>query len=199
MTIVYLMRHSEPFKPTYIEKESLQVQNEKWILSKQGEELAKKVSEKESWDFDIVYSSHYVRAISTAKYFSNKEIFIEKAFGERKFGIKEWQQLPSNFEKKQWENRKYKMLDGECLQEVQEREIKALTKILHENKNKKVLIVGHATALMALLSTWCEVDEKGNIYFKGKKVKQGLWDYCEMIKLIFNENNELIEISQMKS
>ena len=48
--------------------ESLQLQNEKMPLSIEGEELASNISkESELQNIDVVISSNYVRAMSTAK------------------------------------------------------------------------------------------------------------------------------------
>ena len=63
MTTVYLMRHSIPMKYKYLKNsDSLQLQNEKKILTIKGEELVKEVSlNKEFNGIDKVYSSNYVR------------------------------------------------------------------------------------------------------------------------------------------
>ena len=80
MTTIYFMRHSKAIKPNNINNnDSLQLQNEKWILSKEGEEIAKEKSELEELNyFDIVFSSNYARAIGTAKYFANTINIDEK-------------------------------------------------------------------------------------------------------------------------
>ena len=63
------MRHSEVLKYENINnKDSLQLQNEKWPLTINGELLAlEKSKNPELQNFDVVISSNYVRAISTAK------------------------------------------------------------------------------------------------------------------------------------
>lgn len=76
MTTVYLVRHSEPFKVhSGIEKvdDSLLFSNIKSPLSVNGEKLAEKVSMNlEFNNLDVVWSSDYVRAVSTAKYFAER-------------------------------------------------------------------------------------------------------------------------------
>ena len=76
MIEVYLLRHSETLKVNNIKNnDSLQLKNEKMILSINGEKLAYKKSQmKEMQDFDAVFSSNYVRTIATAKYFTNEHI-----------------------------------------------------------------------------------------------------------------------------
>lgn len=113
MTTIHLMRHSEALKPKNVNNnDSLQLQNEKWTLTENGENIAKKKSElSELKDFDLVYSSNYVIAISTAKYFSGEEIEIDESFDERKFGISSWDDLSFDFEKK-FEDFDYKLENG---------------------------------------------------------------------------------------
>ncbi len=205
MTIVYLMRHSEPMKHTYLKNsDSLQLQNEKKILSINGEEIAKKVSESNEFiNIDKVYSSNYIRTISTAKYVAEKnnlDILIDEDFGERKFGITSWDELPENFERKQFLDEDYKIGNGECQKEVRERMILALNKVLDDNKNKRVLIVTHGTAISYLLKTWCDVkivDDKLNYSYNGKYFFDGHFNYCETFKLVF-DNHELISIDNIK-
>lgn len=200
MTMVYFMRHSEVLKPINIKNnDSLQIQNEKWGLTINGENIAKKKSNLEELKkFDCVYSSNYVRAVLTAKYFTNGEIKIDESFGERKFGIDDWKELPDDFEKKQFENFNYKIGNGESINEVIEREEKALINILNNYKNKKILIVGHSTALASLFSKWCVIKFNGPYTFKNVQFFDGKWDYCEVFKLIFDDYNNLISIDNIK-
>ncbi len=148
------MRHSEALKFQNVNNsDSLQLQNEKWPLTITGEQIAKEKSEiSELKNFDSVYASNHVRAISTAKYFINNEVKIEESFGERKFEINDWNELSSNFGKKQFEDFDYKLTNGESINEVILREEKALLDILKKHQGEKILIVGHSTALASLLS-----------------------------------------------
>ncbi len=200
MTEIYLLRHSEPNKnQLFSSNKSLQEKNENWKLTKKGKQIVKEKSKiDELKNFDIVYSSNYRRAILTAKYFTKNKIIIDKNFGERKFGINDWSELPENFEEKQFQNFDYKTEKGESLNEVIKRELLSLNKILEEHKNKKILIVGHSTAFASLLSTWCKVNYQGPYYFKNEIIFEGKWNYCETFKLIFNEKNKLIEIKNIK-
>ena len=85
-----MIRHSEQLKikNKIIENEESQISNEKIILSVEGERKAKEISKlKELSNIDILWSSNYVRAISTAKYIANQnhiEINIDENFNERK-------------------------------------------------------------------------------------------------------------------
>ena len=65
MTTVYLIRHSKPLDLyNNTTKDILQIQNEKKILSIEGEEFAKERLSKLN-NIDIVYASNFVRAIQT--------------------------------------------------------------------------------------------------------------------------------------
>lgn len=90
LTKIYLIRHSEQLKINgkNIKSEDSQISNEKIILSINGERKAKEISELEELNnIDVLWSSNYVRAISTAKYIAlknNIEINIDENFNERK-------------------------------------------------------------------------------------------------------------------
>lgn len=99
-TTIYLLRHSEQFNMygSVNTFDNCQVQNEKIILSMQGEEKAKNLSElAELQNIDVLFSSNYVRAISTAKYIGDKNhiaINIDDRIGERRLGdLKELENL----------------------------------------------------------------------------------------------------------
>lgn len=205
MTTIYLMRHSEPFKNHKgIEdiRENLLFSNIKSPLSIQGEKLAEKISNNSEFDnLDDVWSSDYVRAMSTAKYFAaknNLKVNISDKFGERKHGVNSWDELPENFELHQFQDDKYKIGDGESQQETKERMKNALDKILNTNKNKITLIVGHATSIAFLLTYWCEINYTGPYKFNNKDFYNGEWDYCETFKFIFDDKNNLISIENLK-
>ncbi len=200
MTIIYFMRHSEALKFNNINNDDdLQIQNEKWPLTINGETIAKEKSKKDDFShFDVVYSSNYVRAISTAKYFTKDRVNIDESFGERKFGINNWEELPKDFGEKQFKNFDYKLKNGESLNEVIIRETNSLNRILVEHKNQTILIVGHSTALASLFSKWCEVSYTGPYKFKEKEFFDGKWNYCETFKLTFDEDNKLVNIENIK-
>ena len=89
-TTIYLIRHSKQLKDygTILTNESHQEQNEKIILSVEGEAETKNLSKnKELEDVSKVWSSSYVRAISTAKYIAERnslKINIDSSLNERK-------------------------------------------------------------------------------------------------------------------
>lgn len=194
-TTVYLIRHSEPSKIiNYLDSnDSLQIRNEKNILSSFGEEKAKELSlTEEMQNIDVVISSKYVRAISTARYIAennNTNINVIEDFEERKFGINSWDELPKDFEKKQLEDKTYKLNDGENQIEVAKRMYNALLEVIKEHKGKRIVIVSHATAITFLFMN----------YFSDKIVLNNdfKWNAPEVFKLEFN-NNSLESIKNIR-
>ena len=200
MTTIYFIRHSEALKYNNLNNsDSLQLQNEKWILTENGENIAKEKSKLEELkNFDIVFSSNYVRAIGTAKYFTSDKINIDERYGERKFGINSWDELPTDFGERQFADFNYKIVNGESINEVIKREEEALNDILNNYKEKKILIVGHSTALAALFSKWCKINYDGPYTYNDKEFFDGKWNYCETFKLEFDDNKNLISINNVK-
>ena len=89
-TTIYLIRHSKQLKDygTILTNESQQEQNEKIILSVKGEVEAKNLSKnKELEEISEIWSSSYVRAISTAKYIAERNLLkinIDSSLNERR-------------------------------------------------------------------------------------------------------------------
>ena len=207
--IVYLIRHSKSLKLNNdFNTENLQLQNEKNILSIEGEELAKeKLVNDELTNLDLIISSNYCRAIGTAKYLTiknDKGIVILPNFGERKFGVNSFDELPKDFYEKQFEDENFKMPNGESTKEVRIRMFNELNNLLSKNY-KRIAIVSHSKAMECLLKTWCditikELDRKSenktieiNIKFKDKNIKINNIENCMIFKLEF-EDNKLINI-----
>ena len=181
--------------------ESLQLQNEKMPLSIEGEELASNISkEEELQNIDVVISSNYVRAMATAKYISNANnvnLIVNSAFGERKFGVNSWDELPSGFELRQNDDENYKIGDGESQKEVRERVYKALMKVIDEYKDKRIVIVSHGSAILWLLKQWCDVNLKNKcITFNDKLIIYDNIFNCTTFKLEFDDN-KLVNIDKV--
>lgn len=205
-TTIYLIRHSKTLKVNNtFNNDSLQIQNEKLSLSIEGEQIAQeKLNKKEFDNLDVLFSSNYVRTIQTAKYLSAKnklEINIISDLGERKFGINSWDELPENFERKQFLNEDYKIGNGESQKDVSNRMYSTIIKILNENKNKRIAIVSHATAISYLLKKWCDiqiVEDRLKYTFNNNVILDGYFDYCETFKLEFDNNFNLINIKNIR-
>ena len=201
MTKIYLLRHSQPFRKLlgeYNSSDVEQVRNEKNVLSVYGEKLAREISErKELQNIDVIYSSHYVRAMCTAKYIAennNIKLNVDERLGERKFGVNDISELPSDFFEEQFRNWDYKLEKGESANEVSKRMNEVLLEIINNNKDKTIAIVSHGTAISAMLKTWCNVllNEETKLielYFNDKLVFDGNWNCPELFELEFDNNN----------
>ena len=203
MTTIYLMRHSIALKNINNDynNDILQLQNEKMPLSIAGEELASNISkEEELQSIDVVISSNYVRTMATAKYISkanNVNLIVNSAFGERKFGVNSWDELPSGFELRQNDDENYKIGDGESQKEVRERVYKALMKVIDEYKDKRIVIVSHGSAILWLLKQWCDVNLKNKcITFNDKLIIYDNIFNCTTFKLEFDDN-KLVNIDKV--
>lgn len=207
MTTIYLMRHGDPMK---VEKgildisEGIQLSNVKNPLSVDGEHHAERRSmESEFSNIDVIWSSSYVRALSTAKYFAYKngiKINITDRLGEREFGVNSWDELPEGFERKQYLDENYKIGNGESQKDVRERMTSVFNDIVKDNKDKRVLIVSHATAISYLLKNWCSIellDDKLLYKFNENVILNGYFNYCETFKISI-EDNKIVNIENIK-
>lgn len=208
-TIVYLIRHSETLKIKnliYNVSEEEQITNEKQPLSIYGEEKARKLSElKELENIDVLWTSHYVRAISTAKYIAFKNdinINIDERFGERKIGITDKNGNNKDYWLIQLFDSKFKCNFGESQEEVRNRMYDGLKSVINENRGKRIVIVGHATAMTFLLMKWCKLinaELNGKIrclHFNDKEVINDGFKVPEIFKLVFKDD-DVIEIDRI--
>lgn len=161
ITTVYFVRHAQP---------DLNIHNDlERPLTEQGlNDREKLVSYFRDKKVDVAYSSPFKRARDTIEpVVKNKELSVTliEDFRERKIGD-EW--IPNFHEycEKQWENKNYKLNNGESLRETQNRNVRALEKVLKDNLGKVVLIGGHGTAIGTLIN-----------YFDSS------FDYAEFVKL----------------
>lgn len=203
MKVIYLIRHSEGLKKKKDIKnsDSLQLINEKNPLSVNGEERARKLSlMKELQNIDVVISSNYVRAMATAKYIANVndlDLNVIDNFGERKFGVNSWEELPESFEKQQLFDLDLKLENGESHREVANRMYEGFLSVIDNFYQDRIAIVSHATAITFLFMKFCELKD-GNLFFKDKLVfdKEFSWNAPEVFKLTF-DNKELIDITHI--
>ena len=184
-----------------------QLRNEKNPLSVDGEKLACEMSEKdELQNIDAIYSSHYVRTMCTAKYIAennNIKLNVDERLGERKFGVNNMSELPSTFFEDQFRDWDYKLENGESANEVSKRMNEALFDILNKNIGKNIAVVSHGTAISTMVKTWCDVllNEETKLiefYFNDKLVFDGNWNCPELFKLEFDNNNNLINIENIR-
>ena len=142
-------------------------------------------------NIDVVIASNHIRAISTAKYIAEHneiDTYVIDDFGERKFGINSWDELPECFEKRQLEEPDYKIKNGESQNEVAERMYNALIEVLNKYEGKRIAIVSHGTAI-TFLSIKLGEYKNNELYFKDKKVMDisFKWNAPEVFKLSFKD------------
>lgn len=147
MTRVYYVRHAEPNYANH--NDALRE------LSPKGLADRKLVTDfLKDKQINFVVSSPYKRAIDTVKDFSDKfgfEIEIIEDFRERKVD-NAWIDDFVAFTKNQWNDFHYKLSDGECLYEVQTRNVCALNKLINRYQSKNIVIGGHGTALSTIIN-----------------------------------------------
>ena len=204
MTTVYLIRHSLQLREKGIMnvEESDQLINEKIILSVEGEEKAKEISDiDELQNVDVIWSSSYVRAKQTAKYIAEKnklDINIDSRLNERKLGdLNDLKGLGKNkqhsFVEEQLLDDNLKNSLGESLIDVQKRMDSVISKIVLDNKNKRIVIVSHGAALKFYLRKFCKLNKDIKLEFNN-----GVLDFSSpcIIKLIINDD-KVIDIKNI--
>ena len=147
MTTIYFIRHAEPDYANRDDRER--------PLTQKGQEDSKLVTHYlRDKNIDIVLSSPYMRAVATVKDFADSyghEIHTIEDFRERKIDSV-WIEDFNKFAEMQWIDFDYKLSDGECLQEVQSRNINALMQVLKVYRDKSIVIGSHGTAISTIIS-----------------------------------------------
>lgn len=175
ITVVYFVRHAEP---NYENHDDMTRE-----LSAKGQKDRKLVTKfLMDKNIQIVLSSPYKRAVDTVREFAEKKemnIDIIDGFRERKVDSL-WIEDFNSFCKKQWEDFEYKLSDGECLKEVQDRNILALKNIVEKFKGKNIVVGSHGTALSTIVNYY---DKKFG-YSDFNEIRQLMpW----VVKFVFDE------------
>lgn len=209
-TTVYLIRHSIRFNNDYIEEyntiQNKTIRNEKVVLSVEGEKRAEILSnEEELQNLDAIYVSNCVRTLQTAKYIIEKQnlkVNIDERFDERRIGKE------ANLPRKEWLLKQYldenfKTEGGESQKEVRERFSEAFEEAINKNKGKRVAIFSHGYAITFFIMKWCKFEyiaEKDYMKFtyKDKVIFNKKINAPEVFKLVFDKNNELIDIQNLE-
>lgn len=184
MTTVYFVRHAEP---NYNNHDDILRE-----LSPKGMEDRKLVTKfLGDKHIDIVLSSPYKRAIDTVRDFADSyglSIDIINDFRERKVDSV-WIEDFTSFAKKQWNDFTYKLSDGECLQEVQTRNILALQQVIKKYAGKNIVVGSHGTALSTIINYF----DNSFGYSDFDKIKNVMpW----IVEFVFDENAECTGIEK---
>lgn len=209
MKTIYLIRHSAPFVEidNYKNYESVlwSEYNKNMILAPLGEENAKKLCNVEELKgIDEIYASNSSRAIETAKYLAetnNLKIKLDERINEREFGVKYIKDLPVDFTKLSFENKDFKVNDGESLNEVDER-FKSFIRDLLDKENNKIAIVMHGIILLSYLKTICdhfEFDGKNfNIKYNNNIVLDGKPKNPSIYKIEFDDDKNIVNVEYVE-
>lgn len=205
-TIIYLIRHAETIEENGIRNtnEDFQMINEKEILSVQGEEEARKLSENvELQNIDVIWSSNYTRAKATAKYIANKnnlQYNLDKRLCERNLGnLEDLAKFMSDKEtrdpsREQLAFPEFKTRDGESANDTNKRMNEFIEEILEKYKEKRIAVVSHGGAIKFYLLSYCKVNEKLNLEYNQKELF--IKSPC-LLKMTFR-NNKLVHLEQVK-
>ena len=103
----------------------------------------------------LVLSSPYKRSVDTVRPIADAigQTEIETCFDLRERTVcDEWLYCFDEYAKKQWDDFSYKLPGGECIGEVQQRNIRAIKEILAKYPDHNIAIGSHGTALSAIIN-----------------------------------------------
>jgi len=151
MTTVYFIRHAE--SDNSIRDGRLRPLTEKGLTDR-------KLVTDFLWDknVDVMVSSPFKRSIDTIADFAEKkglEIELYEDFRERKSDIDMIVLSREEFlayMQQQWSDFNYTQSVGECLAEVQKRNIDALNQVLEKYQGKTIVVGTHGTALSTIIN-----------------------------------------------
>lgn len=145
MTMVYFVRHAEP---NYKNHDDLSRElTPKGLIDR--ELVTNYLMDK---DIDVVFSSPFKRSYDTIAQFAEAkglDILVADDFRERKVSSI-WVDDFSSFSRQQWADFSYKLPGGECLDEVQRRNIAQLEEVLDAYPGKRIVIGSHGTAMSTI-------------------------------------------------
>lgn len=205
MTTIYLINNSLTMNNiSFPDSENLKIKREKRILSIEGEEASKELAlDSELQNINVIYSSHYVMSLSTAKYLATKlelDIKVKPELGERILGAIGDKKI-SMIQEMQEADFNYRLTGGESLNDVITRMTKFINKILKINENQNVALFTHNVAITSLLINWCEkgynLDNRLILNYQGQSIVDGSWMGISIIKLEF-DGNKLVNITRKK-
>lgn len=205
-TIIYLIRHAETVEEKGIRNtcEDFQMINEKEILSIQGEEQSKRLSNNiELQNLDVIWSSNYTRAKATAKYIAYKnklQYNLDKRLCERKLGNLEdlarfmTDKQTRDPSREQLAFPEFKTRDGESANETNKRMNEFISEILEKYEGKRIAVISHGGSIKFFLLSYCKVNKNLNLEYK--KNELCINSPC-LLKMTFRQN-ELLNLEQIQ-
>ncbi len=208
MKTIYLVKHSGPFVDikNYEDYENVlwEDYNRNMILSVEGEKRAEKLCEIEELNnVERIFASDSVRAIASAKYLTennNIKIELDERINERIFGIERLSELPKDFNKLSFDDKNYKMENGESFNDVDKRFVDFINDLLNQN-NKSYALFVHGLILLSYLETICDFTFNGmsfNIKYNDKVILDGNPKSPSVYKITYNDNKEVIDVDLVR-
>jgi len=148
MTTIYFIRHAQA--DNSIRDGRVRPLTEKGLRDRQL--VTKFLRDKR---IDAVLTSPFRRSIETIAPFAQQngfEIALVEDFRERESDTNWDRSTYYTFMERQWADFNYTLSDGECLAEVQARNIAALQQVLARHKDKNIVIGTHGTALSTIIN-----------------------------------------------
>ena len=185
MTTVYFIRHAQSDRFTQDDRTRPLTANGLSDTLRITEALSDK-------GISHILSSPYKRTIQTVTDLSEKlglSIETDEDFRERNAGKWHGENF-KDFIKAQWEDFNYHILDGECLSDVQSRNIKALHKHLNKYKDETIAIATHGTALSTMINYYYP-DFNYDSFMR-------IIDYMPyVVKITFDHNNKATSLEEI--
>lgn len=132
---------------------------------------------------------------------NNIKIKLDVRINERGFGVKYIKDLPVNFTKLSFEDKRFKIADGESLYEVDKRFRTFINDLLNSD-NSKIIIVMHGIFLLSYLKTICnhfEFDGRNfNIKYNDNVVLEGTPKNPSIYKIEFDDNKNVINVEYVE-
>ena len=208
LKIIYLVKHSGPFVDikNYEDYENVPWEdyNRNMILSVDGEKRAERLCEiDELNNVERIFASDSVRAIASAKYLAEKnniKIELDERINERIFGIERLSELPKDFNKLSFDDKSFKMENGESFNDVDKRFINFINDLLNQDNNCYILFI-HGLILLSYLETICDFKFDGmnfDIKFNNKEILNGNPKSPSVYKITYDENNFVIDVDIVK-
>lgn len=176
MTTIYFIRHSIPDFNIHDDLTR--------PLTKEGRIACKSIVKYlTNIPITAMYSSPYRRSIETIEPLAQKlGLNITSIHDLRERKVSEtWIADFNDFAKKQWADFTYKLPDGECLREVQARNIAALHQLIRKHPNETLVIGTHGTALSTIIHYY-----DSNFGFEHFNEIKSLMPW--MVKMVFNHS-----------
>ena len=148
MTTIYFIRHATPDRTVGTDAT--------FPLSKKGQaDVALVTAYLKDKAIDAVFSSPFKRSYDTVADFANTaglsieviDDFRERAVGKEWLTAEEFNAYAAN----SWADSSYKLPGGECISEVQARNLAALDDVLTRYRGKNIVIGTHGTALSTII------------------------------------------------